>query len=1221
MSSLRLTALSVLFTCFASGAAANDNNEPNGSEKAPDAGAGTTAAEPPPPPAPPLLSDDWMSKMEWRSIGPANMSGRIVALSVYEADPTIWWAATASGGLLKTTNDGRTFEHQFDREATVSIGDVEVAPSDPNIVWVGTGEANPRNSVSYGNGVYKSIDGGATWTHKGLDATFQTGRIEIHPENPDIVYVGSLGRLYGPNEDRGLYKTTDGGDTWKKILYVDEKTGVMDVNLRPGAPDTLLVATFERERDEFDTNDPAKKWGPGSALWLTEDGGDSWTRITDGLPTCDIGRIDVDYWKKDPNVVFAVIDSSKIGKEPENAPYIGIRGEDADVGARLTEITEGGPAEEAELKAGDIVVKVGDETVQSYNDFIAKVRRHVAGETVAIEVSRDRKSVSTDITFATRPENQEDAEEGGNRRGRRGRRGGRGGEQRERAPFRTSLGGQVANVQDQQGPDGYEYGGVYRSDDGGRTWTRINSVNPRPMYFSCIRVDPSDDQNIYLAGISLYRSKDGGKTFTGDGHDGSVHVDHHAMWVDPRDGRHIILGNDGGVYITRDRMSTWDHLNHVAIGQFYHVTVGPRRDYMVYGGLQDNGTWGGPNRGPTGSGAVNEDWISVGGGDGFQVRVDSRDPDQVYFESQNGGLGRINFRTGDRGFMRPRAPRGKSYRWNWQSPFLLSAHNSGIYYTAGNHVFRSWFQGEALEQISPEISRTDKGSATALAESSVDADVMYVGTDDGALWRTKDGGTSWDDLFEVATTVEVAKADDAAEATDGSDASGADGAADAPHPINGRWITKEPEAEGEEAEGRPGRRRPGGGGRRRGGMMGGETVVDMKVDDKNNLTMTLESPMGEMVIEGTYDPEKGALSGEAQMGEFSLSLAATVDGSSMKGEIDFGGRFKQPFLANKEGSDEAVTKELEGSRIDELIPKRMGVGSLEASRYEEGRVYLVFDGHRSDNDDPHVFVSENHGTTWQSLTANLPKSAGSSRVLREDLYNPDVLYLGAEFGAWVSIDRGTTWTSMKSNLPTVAVHEIAQHPDSGEIVAGTHGRSLWVLDVTPLRQMNGEAVAAEVNLFQPNESVYFKNAPRTGGTARRFRGTNKYDGAEIFFSLAQGSGRVQLEVRRPNGEVLRTFDDVPTEAGLHRVRWDLRQQSSGGNRFRRGPRVAPGTYEVALTVGNRTLTESLSVVNDPSDPDAILFGVEYDRRLEIEAKQFGGDEDGEADVDARDRVW
>ncbi len=594
----------------------------------------------------PTLPSGWMKAFQWRSIGPANMRGRITAMAVCERAPNTWWAATASGGLLKTTNNGLTFEHQFDRQATVSIGDVQVASSNPNIVWVGTGEANPRNSVSWGDGVYKSTDGGKTWKNMGLNKTFQIGRIAIHPRDPNVVYVGALGRLWGPNEERGLFKTTDGGKTWKKILYVDDKTGVVDVRMHPKNPDTLIVATYERLRDGFDSNDPAKKYGAGSALYKTTNGGNSFKKLSKGLPTCKLGRIGIDYYRRDPNFVYVVLESEQIGHEPPDAPYMGINGTDAEVGARITEVVANGPAAKAGLKKGDIVLRIEGATVYSYTDFLREVRQRAAGDKVKLEVSRDHQGVELEIIFGKRPPPKKPQQSGGSPQPRR-----------RSTPFGASLGGQRENLHDQQGEEGREFGGIYRSENGGESWTRINSVNPRPMYYSQIRVDPRDNNNIFVLGTALYRSVDGGKTFTPDGARGGVHVDHHAMWIDPRDGRHIILGNDGGIYVTCDRAQTWDHLNHVAIGQFYHVAVGPRRDYRVYGGLQDNGSWGGPNRVRGGSGPVNSDWFRVGGGDGFICQIDPHDADQIYFESQNGAMGRINFRTGQRGSARPQPPK------------------------------------------------------------------------------------------------------------------------------------------------------------------------------------------------------------------------------------------------------------------------------------------------------------------------------------------------------------------------------------------------------------------------------------------------------------------------------------------------------------------------------------------------------------------------------------
>jgi photosystem II stability/assembly factor-like uncharacterized protein len=354
--------------------------------------------------------------------------------------------------------------------------------------------------------------------------------------------------------------------------------------------------------------------------------------------------------------------------------------------------------------------------------------------------------------------------------------------------------GQRENIQDQQGPNAHDYGGVYKSTDGGDTWQRINSVNPRPMYFSVVKVDPNDDKLLYVLGVSIFRSRDGGKTFRTDVR--GFHADQHALWINPKDGRHMIVGCDGGFYVSYDRGANWDHLNHNAIGQFYHVAVSSKRPYWVFGGLQDNGSWGGPSVGLRGGGAVNEDWVSVGGGDGFVCRVDPNDPDLVYTESQGGVMGRINLRTVERGSTRPvRAPgqaggpgaggragadagpadrparpaaedappadrpaggrRGgpaaDQYRFNWNSPFLLSSHNSHIFYSAGNHVFRSYKQGADAKVISPEITLTKRGSATALAESPRNADVLWVGTDDGGLWLTKDGGAKWIDVSKNVT--------------------------------------------------------------------------------------------------------------------------------------------------------------------------------------------------------------------------------------------------------------------------------------------------------------------------------------------------------------------------------------------------------------------------------------------------------------------------------------
>jgi photosystem II stability/assembly factor-like uncharacterized protein len=997
------------------------------------------SAKPQPQTPPGTLDPSWVKAFTWRSIGPASMGGRITAISVYEADPCLYFIATASGGLLKTENAGITFEHVFDHEHTVSVGDVCIAPSDAKIIWVGTGEANPRNSVSYGDGVYKSTDGGKTWKNMGLTKSFQIGRILIHPKNPDIVYVGALGRLYGPNAERGVFKTTDGGKTWEKILYIDDSTGVIDMKMHPTDPQTFLVATYERLRGEFDTHrgfpplpdgydgyDPIKKWGAGSGLYKTTDGGKNFHKLTKGLPTCQFGRIGIDYYRKNPDIVYIILESEKIATgtpTPSSEPYLGVAGQDADAGAKLTDVVKDGPADKAGLKTGDIVLAVDRKPILAYKQLADRLAALKPGNKVTLQIARNRESKDIEVTLEGKPV----AVPRGTSRTR---------------PYASFYGGQAENIQDKQGADGYQCGGIYKSTDGGESWARINSVNPRPMYFSQVRVDPSDDKYVYVLGVLMYRSSDGGKTFKADGAR-EVHPDQHVLWIDPKDGRHMIVGCDGGFYVTHDRMANWDFLNHMAIGQFYHVAVDSRQPYHVLGGLQDNGSWAGPSHSLRGRGPTNDDWIILGGGDGFVCRVDPTEPDLVYWEFQDGNMSRRNLHTGQSSAIRPKGPQKpqygidwkapflisflktpivpylpnlvqyEKYRFNWNTPFLLSQHNPRIFYAGGNYVFRSLQQGDDLRPISPEITRTRTGSATALAESPRNSDVLYAGTDDGALWITRDGGVHW-----------------------------------------------------------------------------------------NN-------------------------------------IAAKVG-----------------------------------------LPGPRWVASIEASRFFDGRAYVVFDAHRSNDDEPYVYVTEDFGQTWKSLRANLP--TGSTRVLREDIENANLLFLGTEFAAYVSTNRGASWTKLNNNLPTVAVHEFAIHPKAGEIVAATHGRSLWVVDVTPLRQMTVEVLEAKAHLYRPQDAIRWHTEPERnspyGVGARHFVGQNPPFGTAIYYSLARKPEKVTLKIVDYEGKTVRDIE-TKSEPGLHKVVWNLTRFAAGV--------VPPGKYRVVLTVDGEEFSQFLNIEPDPLVPAAV----------------------------------
>ena len=1086
-----------------------------------------------------IVPESWINAMKWRSIGPAVMGGRVTSIAVCESEPTTFWVATASGGLLKTVNNGTTFEHQFDRQSVVSIGAAAVAPSDKNVVWVGTGEANPRNSVSWGDGVYKSTDGGRTWKNVGLKGSFQIGKIIVHPKNVNVVYVAALGRLYGPNPERGLFKTSDGGKTWQKILFINDRTGAMDMAMHPADPETLLVSTWERQRDEFDsfrgdakppggTDEyaPAVVHAPGSGLHRTTDGGKTFTKLTKGLPNAKMGRIGIDYSRKNPDTIFAIVDTDMAGTGnlPPPEPtigYAGLNGEGIPEGAKLTMIAENSPSAKAGLKVDDVVTHFDGKPVKDFDALVAELRKKKPNEKVKVTFLRGKDKKDLEVTLGYRPgmfpkkdPNQPrpslgieiDNAQGGiliigllpngpaAKAGLKeddvitqigevpitdarvlfktlvGKKEGdklkivyvRGKEKkeveltlaligptgRERPNGHRQLGGQIANAQGWQGPGGNDTGGVFKSTDKGETWIRVNSYNPRPFYFSTIRVDPNDDNTVYVLGVDLHRSTDGGKTFSAEGINEGLHSDQHDMWIDPKNSKHLLMGCDGGFYVSYDRGANWEHLNRMALGQFYHICVDNRRPYRVYGGLQDNGSWGGPSNTRRANGPTNEDWIFVNGGDGFVCRVDPNDPDLVYTENQDGGMERRHLRTNEIRSTRPSAQAGLGrLRFNWNTPFILSQHNSSIFYSAAQYVFRSVKKGTDSQPISPEITRTRRGSATVLAESPRDPDVLWVGTDDGAVHVTRDGGRVWINV------------------TDNFRAAGLPGT---------RWVA-----------------------------------------------------------------------------------------------------------------------------------------SIEASRWENGRAYVVFDGHRSNDDQPYVFVTENYGQSWKSLRGNLP--IGSTRVCREDLIAKDLLYLGTEFAAWASIDRGGSWTKLNGDtLPTVAIHEFAQPTTANEVVVATHGRSIWIVDVTTLRQLTPTIVASgEPRLLTPSPAIRWQTVLGDSGpffsSMRKFTGTNPVRGAFIEYLLPTKAERVSLNIKDVSGRTVAELKGS-NEAGFHRILWNMQTVSlprafGGGSKSDLesipfvqslfGGSAGIGSYRVVLNVDGKELSVPLTVEGDPNVPRSSMSAAEY----------------------------
>jgi photosystem II stability/assembly factor-like uncharacterized protein len=584
--------------------------------------------------------------LHFREIGPAAMSGRIADIAVYEADPNIFYVGTAHGGVWKTTNNGTTFEAQFQQNGLMSIGDVAVAPNNPDVVWVGTGESNNRQSTSWGDGVYKSIDGGKTYDYVGLRTSRHVNRIVIDPRNTDTVFVAATGPLFGSGGERGVYRTTDGGRTWKQVLKVDDDTGANDLAIDPSDSRLLYASTYQRRRTACCMNGG----GPGSGIWKSTDGGEHWTRLTKGLPEGPLGRIGLDVYRRRPEILYASIE---------------------------------GPVPEGRGRGG-----------------------FGAGRGPATGVDKN----------AT---------------------------------------------------------GLYRSDDAGATWRKVNNENARPMYFSQVRVDPNDPDVVYMGGVGLHQSHDGGKTIYTDVAE-PIHDDVHAIWINPANSNQVLIGNDGGLAVSWDMAKHWVFYPNLPVGLFYHVSVDMASPYNVCGGMQDNYDWCGPSQVRGASGIANYQWQTLQGGDGFVVLQDPRDNRVIYSETQDGNMVRVDRTTNETMSIRPLpADPKEEYRWNWDTPLVMSPHDPAVIYVGAQKVFRSPDRGLTFTPISGDltgnanrddivtmgvkgseikISRNDGISAwptiVSLAESPKRAGLLYAGTDDGHLQVTRDGGKTWSDVYD-----------------------------------------------------------------------------------------------------------------------------------------------------------------------------------------------------------------------------------------------------------------------------------------------------------------------------------------------------------------------------------------------------------------------------------------------------------------------------------------
>lgn len=948
------------------------------------------------------VTERTLAGLVWRPVGPAHMSGRITDIAVHPDAPHIVYCGAATGGVWKTTNNGVTWAPVFDDAGSASIGALAISRSNPDIVWVGTGESNASSYTSWGDGVYKSTDGGRTWVHMGLRDSHHVGRVLIHPTDPDVVYVAALGPLWGAGSGRGLFRTRDGGRTWTRVLRVNEDAGVVDVVMDPLDPRVLYAASWARRADRFDDFDSiGVRVRSGGGIHKSTDGGETWTSLTVGLPEEGIGRIGLAVAASAPWVVYAIV---------EVAPrWIALPDQDV---ARLRRWLSAS----APLDAADA------------GRLRAQIERLASGHPDRVVVAGLSRS--------------------------------------EQAQARVLLG---------MGPLDAG-GGIFRSDDAGATWRRTNPLNEREPYYSKLRVDPTNPDRVYVLLVRVWVSEDGGVTFeqtdwamsswlTSD----YIHGDFHAMWINPRRPDHLIVGTDGGLYSSYDRGAAWE-AHPMPIGQFVRIAVDMRHPYFIYGGLQDNGTWGGPSATRHRSGITGRDWFKVISGDGAYTQVDPADHTRVYTESQYANIVRVDLKTGERRSIRPRHRDGEpALRFNFVSPFLISPHDSRTLYLGAQRVLKSSDRGESWLAISEDLTRgrpdpdTGEGATiTTLTESPVRTGVLWAGTDDGEVQVSRDGGRTWTSVVE-----------------------------------------------------------------------------------------------------------------------------------------------RIPGLPRDAGGKPALW-----------------VSRIEASPHDAGTAYVAFDNHRLNDFSAYLFETTDYGHSWRSIVSDLPANVPVN-VVRADRVNPDLLFVGTETGVHVSIDRGRRWTRLMRGLPTVPVDDLVIHPRESELIAGTHGRSIYVLDIAPLQQMTGEVLTRDLHLFQPGRATLFAIDPtrNTGASgARRFAAPNPYthlvepgdstgmapSGATFFYHLGPAAlGRVTITIEDVTGRRVRRLE-APAGVGLQRLDWDLRGEPLpglppwrrvGGNDSRRladrdaegrpGPLVEPGTYRVRIQAGGRTKETTLRVEPDPG-PDVIV---------------------------------
>lgn len=872
-----------------------------------------------------LETNSLVKNIPLKNIGPTVMSGRVVDVGVNPNDPTEFYVGYASGGLWYTNNNGTSFVPVLDTSATQNVGAIAVDWKSDTI-WVGTGENNSSRSSYAGIGVLKSTDRGKTWQNMGLHDSHHIGAIVINPNNTNEVVIGVTGHLYSPNEERGVYKTTDGGKTWSKTLFVTNVAGIIDVDHAPNNFNVMYATSWEKDRKAWDF----KGSGNASGIYKSSDGGSSWTKIStpeSGFPQGEgVGRIGLAVY--DDNTVYAVHDS-QFRREK----------------SKKNENSEGLVKDDFKTMLAEDFLKLEDEKLNDYlknNNFQEKYRAESVKQLV-----RDGSVKPIDLAKYLENANS--------------------------ALFDTPVVGAE----------------VYRSDDGGKTWKKQNENYIDDLYYSYgyyfgeIRVDPSNKEKIYLEGVPIIKSEDGGKTYSSISGD-NVHSDHQALWVNPERPGHLLNGNDGGLNMTYDDGENWTKLNSTPVGQFYAINVDNQEPYHVYGGLQDNGVWMGPHNAPTNTRwhqTGHNPWESIMGGDGMQVQIDKRNHNIVYTGFQFGNYYRINKASKERKRIQPKHELGEApYRFNWQTPILLSPHNQDILYLGGNKLHRSLNQGDDWEAISSDLTQGGKkgnvayGTLTTISESPFKFGLLYIGSDDGLVQISQNGGGSW-------------------------------------------------------------------------------------------------------------------------------------------------------------------------AIISSSFPRDMWVSRIAASKHKKERVYVALNGYRWDDFTPYIYRSDDYGTTWESISNNMPISPVN--VILEDPENENLLFAGTDNGLYVSFNQGNSWEAFQNGMPNVAVHDLVIQKEAKHLLVGTHGRSIYKADISHLQQMTPEIMAKGLYVYKLDN---IKHSTRWGNSRGAWR-KPQTPGLDVVF-YSETAEVYTAKVKTIDGGTV-SETSIDASKGLNILSYDLAFSKVGKMEYRK----------------------------------------------------------------------